>query len=135
MSARVAMAVLWGAPVVQVLACIGLGVFVFYVGRGLGSTRSAAPLVAAVGVLVAMHAGYLLGPWLWAADRRVLAACLMVPVAVLMMAVVLVYGSRVAGDEEHGRGGLMLVGGLVAMLVVYGGPILVMAVSQVTRQG
>ncbi len=74
---------LYLSPVIITVAVAIVGFGLHAVGRGFGSTRSHAPILIAAVVVWLLHAGFLLGPWLYAHDRRTLAAWLMLPVAVL----------------------------------------------------
>lgn len=71
------------SPLIITVAVGIVGVGIHAIGRGFGSTRSHAPILVAAIIVWLLHAGFLLGPWLYAHDRRTLAAWLMLPVAVL----------------------------------------------------
>jgi hypothetical protein len=126
---------LWGSPIILTLACAGCGIFLSLIKSGFGgSSKSNAPVVIAAIVLWLLHAGYILGPWLWAKQRIVLGLGLMIPIAALMMLAIIVFGGRIASDPTGPRGednhmNLFFVV-LVVAIVVYGGPVIAMLAAK-----
>lgn len=74
---------LYLSPVIVTVAIAIVAFGIHAVGRGFGSTRSHTPILVAAVFLWLLHAGFLLGPWLYAHDRRTLAAWLMLPIAIV----------------------------------------------------
>lgn len=134
MSKPIALILLWSSPVIITLACAACGVFLGFIRNGFGPSRSSGPIVLASLLLWLLHAGYLLGPWLWSHQRPILAIALMMPVAVFVILMIIVFGGRLASNPTGPRGednhmGLFFAV-LIAALVVYSGPIIAMLAAR-----
>ncbi len=120
------------SPVIVTVAVGIVGVGIHAVGRGFGSTRSHAPVAIAAIIVWLLHAGFLLGPWLYANDRRTLAAWLMLPVAVLgTLALILAAKQLLPSHPEDYTPSTLVCTVLWAMGVVFGYivPVIVMLVQ------
>ncbi len=119
-----------------ILLTIALGVVAFgiqAVGRGLGNFKGPGPVVATAIVVWILHAGYILGPWLFHHERRATALWLMVPMAVLGLVFALYLAIQLIPGNTHAMNGMFLVHACVwtlAMLFGYLGPIIVMLVGK-----
>lgn len=129
MSRVIAFIILWISPVIITVA-IGVVAFGMHaIGRGFGSTRSHAPIAVAAVLVWLLHAGFLLGPWFYAHDRRTLAAWLMLPVAVLGTIACILAAQQILPSHPDDYTPATLVCTLVWTLVVifgYIAPLIVM---------
>lgn len=99
------------------------------VGRGFGSMKSSTPLVIAATIVWLLHAGYLLGPWLYQTQRHTTALWLMIPIALAGIAIaVLIAKQLIPGNTEamNGKFVLCCVLWTLAVIVGYIAPIVVM---------
>jgi hypothetical protein len=133
MPSWISISILWLSPAAITAACVACGLFANAMRQGFGPHKPAAPIILATLILWLLHAGYLLAPWLYSTDRRVLAFWLMIPAAVAALGLGIFLSTQFAfasggpeGDRTHGT--LFLLGFLAAILV-YTGPIVVVASS------
>jgi len=119
-----------------ILLTIALGVVAFgiqAVGRGFGSIKGPTPIVVAAIFVWLLHAGYILGPWLFHHERRTLALWLMVPMAVFGLVFALFVAIQLIPGNTHAMNGMFLVHACVWTLTTlfgYLGPIIVMLVGK-----
>ena len=136
MSKPIALILLWGSPLIITLACAACGVFMGFIRNGFASSKSSGPIILASVLLWLLHAGYLLGPWLWSRQRPILAIGLMMPVAVFVILMIIIFGGRLAsnptgprGDDNHLPLFFVILG---AAMIVYSGPIIAMLAAHPT---
>lgn len=130
------MTLLVGAPLAISTGLVLLGLFLHALGGLWGTRKPPGPIIAAMIGLAVLHAGYYLGPWLFLQQRTALALWLMIPVALGALVVGLLIVARLAsssaGADENSMAQLGRLAALVAMLVAYGGPILVVSLNRAT---
>lgn len=83
--------VLWLAPVVLTLACVGIAVAVSALGTPSPKFRLATlvSIVVITAIAALLHAGYFLAPWWWGGGRRYWALGLMLPLAITVLFLIL----------------------------------------------
>lgn len=121
------------APIMLTIAIVVVGMGINAVGRGFGSTKSSAPIVVAAMIFWLLHSGYLLGPWLYAAERRTLALWLMVPIALVGLAFAVFVFAELLPGNLHAAEGRVLLGSVVwglGVLFAYLSPIVVMLIGE-----
>lgn len=122
--------VLVASPLVISAGLVLLGLFIHGVGRAFGSNKPPTPVVLAMLGVALLHAGYYLGPWLWASGRSTLALWLMVPVAAVAALAGLVVLVRIlpAASESASnvRWFYAMLGGMTVVAMAYVAPIAVM---------
>lgn len=77
-----ALALLWISPLLITMGCIAGGIWLEKVRQQRRLQQPRWQVVALASFVWAMHAGYLLGPWLWSSQRGGFAFLLMLPLAV-----------------------------------------------------
>lgn len=130
--------VLYGSPVCITIALSIVAFAIHAIGRGFGGTKSAVPIVLAAFVVWLLHAGYLLGPWLYNHQRQTTALWLMVPVAIIGILVALLIANQLVPDDRANDNGVFLLcctAWTAAVLFGYVGPIIVMLVEPPARVG
>jgi hypothetical protein len=121
------------SPIVLSAGLVLLGMFIHGVGRAFGSQKPPTPVVFAMLGLAVLHAGYYLGPVLWAQGRASLALWLMTPVAVVAALAGLVVFVRILPAASESSSNVQWFYGMLAGLVVaaaaYATPIVIMVRS------
>lgn len=113
--------ILYGSPLVLTVALGIVGFGIHAVGRGFGSTRSSAPIVIAAAVVWLLHAGFILGPWLYLHQRQGLALWLMIPVAIAGVTVaVLIAKQLTPADSNSINAKFIMFSALWALVVLLG---------------
>lgn len=116
-------AALWTSPL---LITIGVAAFIALSLRGRKEIGSAASTYGSMAVVWALHAGYLLAPWLVASGHHTVALSLMIPIGSLFFlgGGVLAFVTGIMGDCLHhwipATLGLIL---LLLAVVAYAGPV------------
>lgn len=121
--------ILFVSPVVLTVALAIVAFGIHAVGRGFGSMRSPAPIVGAAIVVWLLHAGYLIGPWLYHHQRQTLALGLMIPMAILGLLVAAFIAKELVPenrDAMDGKFALYCTAWVIALAAGYIAPIAVM---------
>lgn len=124
-------AILWVAPGIQTIATgVGVG-YLFSLRRERSMPELRPALLLGLGAAVlALHAGYFLGPVWWARGRHLLAAATMLPIALAALGTLLITSAQteiladVARSGTSARIGLMFA--VALLLLSYLVPLLLM---------
>lgn len=125
------LALLWIAPLIQTLATVSILVVATSIRRNLGAQNTDVGALALFGIVaLLLHTGYFLAPHWWASGRHLLGAATMLPVALLVLAALVVVVTQtgvVRGLSRSTRGrrvAAIAAGG--ALVLAYVGPIVLM---------
>lgn len=123
--------VLYGSPVCLTIALSIVAFGIHAIGRGFGSTKSSAPIVIAAFVVWLLHAGYLLGPWLYHSNRQSTALWLMIPMAVVGVIIAVLVANQLIPDDRANDNAVFILcctAWTAAILFGYIAPIIVMLI-------
>ncbi len=137
MSRMISLGVLWVSPLVIGGAIFAACWMINVLRVGFAGNRNPSPVIAFGLLLFALHAGYVLAPWLYTADRRGTALCLMVPVALGAFVLGMFFASRVDVLEAFPSAGVprMLAIGMAALCLIgaYAAPVVIMMLPHEPR--
>lgn len=116
-----AMIILSVSPLILTIALCIVAYGINAVGRAFGNTKSPSPVVIAAVFVWLLHAGFLLGPWLYHAQRQALALWLMIPVAIIgIITAILIAKQIVPGNADAINGKFVVCCILWTLAVIFG---------------
>lgn len=115
---------------VTISVMLGIVAFgIHAIGRGFGGEKSPAPVVITAVIVWLLHAGYLIGPWLYMHQRQTLALILMIPLAIVGLVAAALITKQLVPENREAMGGKFMLYFLMwmfALLMGYIAPIVVM---------